>query len=110
MQNWLRLWFAGWGPKDFKVRPKSFLDERQKHGFKVYESVFRQARERLRPGGVMVLHLGASRKSDMAKELSTVASTWFQTRDIFAESVRHLESHGIRDKGTVTEHKYLVLD
>ncbi len=110
MQNWLRLWFAGWGPADFKIRPKSFLDERQKKGFDVYESVFRQARESLRPRGVMVLHLGASRKSDMAKELSTVASTWFQTRDIFVESVRHLESHGIRDKGTVTEHKYLVLD
>ena len=29
--------------------------------------------------------------------------------DVFAESVAHCESHGIRDKGTVVEHTYLIL-
>ncbi len=109
MANWLRIWFCGWEPGDFRNKPKKFLDERQKSGFEVYESILRQARERLKPDGVMILHLGYSRKCDMAAELSRVAGTWFDVADVFRENVTHLESHGIRDKGTVTEHQYLVL-
>ena len=109
LANWMRLWFAGWGASDFKQRPHSFVDERQKKDFKVYEPVIRQSRERLKPGGVCVLHLGKSRKCDMAHELSRVARPWFSNIDGFAESVAHCESHGIRDKGTVVEHTYLVM-
>ena len=109
MANWLRLWFSGWEPSDFVKKPKSFVDERQKRGFDVYEPVFRQARERLREGGVVVFHLGGSKKCNMADEISKVASRWFSVVDVFHESVSHCESHGIRDKGTVTEHQYLVL-
>ena len=71
--------------------------------------VFRQARERLKPGGVMILHLGESRKCDMARALGAVARPWFEVYDVFSESVEHCESHGIRDKGTVTAHQYLIL-
>jgi tRNA G10 N-methylase Trm11 len=109
LANWLRLWFCGWEPEDFKKKPKQFLDERQKISFRVYESVFRQARERLKENGVVVLHLGKSEKCDMAQELAKVASPWFEVADIFEESVAHCESHGIRDKGTVKEHQYLIL-
>jgi hypothetical protein len=45
----------------------------------------------------------------MAKELAQVAKTWFRVADVFTESVSHCESHGIRDKGTVSNHQYLVL-
>jgi len=109
MANWLRLWFCGWETKDFIEKPKHFVDELQKLSFDVYESIFRQARERLKEDGVIVLHLGASKKCNMAQELSRVASPWFETVDIFEESVIHCESHGIRDKGTVEKHQYLVL-
>jgi tRNA G10 N-methylase Trm11 len=109
MANWLRLWFSGWETGDFDKKPKSFVDERQKLGFEVYEPVFRQARERLREGGVVVFHLGGSKKCNMADEISKVASRWFTVVDVFHENVSHCESHGIRDKGTVTEHQYLVL-
>jgi tRNA G10 N-methylase Trm11 len=109
LANWVRLWFCGWEATDFKTQPLAFVEERQKAGFDVYEGVFRQARERLRPGGVMVLHLGKSRKCDMAKHLSTVAAPWFRVVDLYAENVGHCESHGIRDKGTVTAHQFLVL-
>ena len=107
--NWMRLWFAGWTAKDFNERPQSFVDERQKEDFRVYESILRQSRERLKPGGVCVLHLGKSRKCDMAQEIARVANAWFSRSEVFAESVAHCESHGIRDKGTVVEHTYLVL-
>ena len=109
LTNWLRLWFAGWTEEAFKTRPLAFVDERQKKSFAVYRAVVRQARERLKPGGVCVFHLGKSRKCDMAAELSRVARPWFEKSEVFAESVAHCESHGIRDKGTVREHTYLVL-
>jgi DNA modification methylase len=110
LANWMRLWFCGWEAQDFRVRPLGFVDERQKKSFAVYEPLFRQARERLKPGGVIVLHLGRSRKCDMAEHLRLLARRWFRVADIFTESVAHCESHGIRDKGTVTAHQFMLLD
>lgn len=110
LTNWMRLWFAGWTSDDFKKRPLAFVDERQKQGFMVYEPIIRQARERLKPGGVCVFHLGKSRKCNMADEVARISRFWFRVVDIFAENVGHCESHGIRDKGTVKEHTYLILN
>ena len=107
--NWMRLWFCGWGIKEFKERPLAFVDQRQKRSFAVYEGVLRQSRERLKPNGMVVFHLGASKKCDMAKELARIARTWFRVADVYTENVSHCESHGIRDKGTVASHQYLVL-
>ena len=107
--NWMRLWFCGWEPHDFQKRPLAFVDVRQKHSFEVYHPIFRQCRERLKSNGLAVFHLGASKKCDMAKELARIAKTWFRVADIYTENVSHCESHGIRDKGTVVSHQYLVL-
>jgi tRNA G10 N-methylase Trm11 len=108
--NWMRLWFAGWEAPDFKTRPLDFVDERQKRSFEVYEPVFASAAERLKSHGVMVLHLGHSRKCDMAAVIRPIAERHFRFMDQFVESVMHCESHGVRDKGTVTAHQYLVLE
>ena len=75
----------------------------------IYENIFRQIKEHIKRGGVCVLHLGKSNKCDMAEELQKVSKKWFKKADLFDESVAHCESHGIRDKGTVTSHQYLVL-
>jgi DNA modification methylase len=109
LANWIRIWFSGWSEKDFKYQINSFIEEKQKKDFTIYESVFRQAKERLKKNGICVLHLGKSAKCDMAKELQRVSKRWFKTADLFDENVEHCESHGIRDKGTVTSHQYLVL-
>jgi tRNA G10 N-methylase Trm11 len=109
LANWMRLWFAGWMGDDFKKRPLAFVDERQKQDFAVYQPIIRQARERLKSSGVCVFHLGKSKKCDMAVEIQRIASPWFARSEIFSENVEHCESHGIRDKGTVVEHRYLVL-
>jgi RMKL-like, methyltransferase domain len=109
LANWMRLWFAGWTSEDFKRRPLAFIDERQKEDFAVYRPIIRQARERLKQGGVCVFHLGKSKKCDMAAEIEKIARPWFARSEIFSENVEHCESHGIRDKGTVVEHHYLVL-
>ena len=109
LANWLRMWFSGWSAEDFKYQVNSFVEEKQKKDFTVYQTVFRYARERLKRGGVCVLHLGKSVKCDMAEELKRESKRWFRTADLLDESVAHCESHGIRDKGTVTSHQYLVL-
>jgi DNA modification methylase len=109
LANWIRIWFSGWSEKDFKYQPSSFIEEKQKKDFAIYESIFRQSKERMKKDGVCVLHLGKSVKCDMALELQKISKRWFKTADLFDESVEHCESHGIRDKGTVTSHQYLVL-
>lgn len=109
LANWIRLWFAGWTTADFKERPLAFVEERQKRNFDVYEPILRQARERLKRHGICVFHLGKSRKCDMAREVAEVARPWFRDVEMFSEDVAHCESHGIRDKGTVVEHMYLLM-
>lgn len=109
LANWIRIWFSGWSEKDFKFQINSFIEEKQKKDFAIYESVFRQAKERVKKDGVCVLHLGKSVKCDMAKELQRISKRWFKTADLYDENVEHCESHGIRDKGSVTSHQYLVL-
>lgn len=109
LANWIRIWFSGWSEKDFKYQPNSFIEEKQKKDFSIYEGIFRQAKERLKKDGVCVIHLGKSTKCDMAIELKKISKRWFKTADLLYENVEHCESHGIRDKGTVTSHQYLVL-
>jgi hypothetical protein len=109
LANWMRLWFCGWERDDFQIKPKEFVDERQKRSFDVYLPILEQARDRLKPGGKVVFHLGKSRKADMAKSIAEVARPYFERVEIFEEGVSHIERHGVRDKGTVTEHQYLVL-
>ncbi len=110
LSNWMRIWFAGWDEENFKTDSVDFIEELQKKDFSVYDSIFKQARERLNKNGVFVMHLGKSNKCNMAKILSEKSKPWFNTYDIFEESVRTGESHGVTDKGTVVDHQYLVLN
>ena len=45
----------------------------------------------------------------MGAELAARVDPWFRVADRFTESVERCESHGVRDKGSVTGHTYLVL-
>ncbi len=106
--NWMRLWFAGWDAQDFIEKPETFVDERQKRSFEIYDAIFAQGAERLKRGAYFAVHLGKSAKCDMATALAAVGSKYLELVDSFSESVEHCESHGIRDKGTVTHHQYLL--
>jgi hypothetical protein len=109
MTNWMRFWFVGWEREDFDTRTSEFVETRQKQNLDVYRSFFESSRERLRDRGLLVLHLGNSAKCDMGAELAKRVAPWFSVADMFTEGVEHCESHGIRDKGTVRGHTYLVL-
>ncbi len=107
--NWIRLWFCGWEREDFITMPARYIDEIQKKNMLIYETIFRLAKERLKNDGVMVMHLGKSRKCDMGIALSEIASRYFNNRELFNESVIHCNRFGIKDVGSVTEHQYLIL-
>ena len=109
MTNWLRYWFTGWERDDFDTKPTDFLETKQKQSLSIYSEFFEAAHRALKPDGVVVMHLGKSPKCDMASELSLIAKERFEVKDIFAEGVEHCESHGVRDKGTTSDHTYLIL-
>ena len=109
MTNWMRFWFSGWERDDFDVQPAQFLESRQKNDMNVYNQFFQTARTSIKPSGIMCMHLGLSRKSNMADEISKYAHPFFEIDDLVVEDVTGTESHGIRDKGTVTGHSYLLL-
>lgn len=107
--NWIRLWFSGWEKHDFISMPPKYVDEIQKKDMHVYDYIFRQAKDRLNADGVFVLHLGKSKKCDMGTALFSLASKYFEGRELFSESVAHCNKFGIKDLGTVTDHQYLIL-
>lgn len=109
MTNWMRFWFCGWERTDFDQQPAAYLEQKQKQSLDIYTKLFSIAQTRMKKGGLFVLHLGASRKCDMGKELSALGTKIFEVVDCFNEDVQHCESHGVTDKGTVTGHQYLVL-
>ena len=106
--NWMRLWFSGWEAQDFSTKPADFVEVKQKVNFSVYEPIFAQSAERLKSGGYFALHLGKSVKCDMAKMIIEIGKKYLPIVDFFDESVLHCESHGIRDKGSVTAHQYVL--
>lgn len=107
--NWIRLWFSGWEPSDFKTMPELYIEERQKKSLSVYKPIFEQAKLRLKNGGVLVLHLGKSHKCNMGDALMRLGRNWFSHSELFDESVDHCQTFGIKDVGTVTDHQYLIL-
>jgi DNA modification methylase len=109
MTNWMRYWFCGWERNDFDEQPKRFVETLQRESLLVYKDIFRRFRQHLKSAGLVVLHLGQSRKCDMANELVKLSGEYFSVEAVFREDVTHCEKHGVRDKGTVTAHQYVVL-
>jgi hypothetical protein len=108
--NWIRFWFSGWESEDFQHEPARYLEVRQKQSMDVYQIILARFREAIKPTGVVVLHLGRSAKCDMAEQIGARVGTMFTIADHYAEDVRHCERHGVRDKGTVAAHQYLILE
>lgn len=109
MTNWMRYWFTGWEKPDFSESTEDFVETKQRRSLDVYRLFFDQAVASMKPEGHLVLHLGFSKKCDMAAELLERIPGALTHVDTYYEGVEHCESHGVRDKGTVTGHSYLVL-
>lgn len=109
MQNWMRLWLCGWEEIDYKNAENIFLDQKQRKNFDVYISFFKMCYDILKPNGKVILHLGKTKKIDMAEELSKRAAPYFIEVYRGTENVQEIEKHGIKDKGSTVEHQYLFL-
>jgi len=108
-QNWMRLWLCGWEPSDFKVAHNKFLDTKQNSNFDIYVDFFDMCNRNLKPNGIVILHLGRTKKVDMASELLERSKNNFNKIFLGTESVSEIEKHGIKDKGGTLEHQFLFL-
>ncbi len=105
--NWLRLWFAGWSPDDFKQKPNKFLEVEQRRHFDAY-GVFAASMHRLLlPGGLLIMHLGETAMINMVESIKPVLEPYFEVKYTGRESVTDTESHGLTDKGATVAHWYL---
>lgn len=109
MSNWMRFWLCGWEREDFDIRSAQYVETLQKKSLDVYVQIFARLREHIRSSGVVVLHLGHSKKCNMAVELVSRSEKYFHVRDVYSEDVTKCESHGVSDKGTVHDHQFVVL-
>lgn len=105
--NWMRLWFAGWDPEDFKSEPARYLETEQKHSFDPYASFAEAMAQVLKPAGLLILHLGETALVNMADSVAPLIATHFEVIYSGKECVRDTESHGLRDKGSTVAHHYL---
>jgi DNA modification methylase len=109
INNWIRYWFGGWGIEDFEKESFNYLEKKQKKDFNVYDNIFKESKRVLKKDSHLVMHLGLSDKLDMGKILLPIAEKHLKVVDLFNETVSHCEKHGIRDKGGIKEHQYLIL-
>lgn len=107
--NWLRLWMSGWNPEDFSDKKERFVEHRQKTSFDVYASFFEKCNQWLKPNGIVIMHLGKTKKHDMAKELIAQCGAYFEVAHQFDEDVVGHEKFGLKDQGATKAHQYLFL-
>jgi hypothetical protein len=100
--NWLRLWFCGWGERDFHQTSLKFLEREQTRSPTVYKEFFGVCDQLLAPSGVIVMHLGGSHKYDMKTNMIACSQEHFTLTDTVVEDVAHMERHGVSDKGQTT--------
>jgi len=109
MANWIRMWFSGWDKNDFKIKKESYLETKQIKDIGVYNSFFQTMSVLLKDKGNMILHLGFSKKANMAELLIPIAEKHFNVIGYFNENVSDNEKFGIKDQGAVKVHQYLFL-
>lgn len=105
--NWMRLWFSGWEPGDFKKEPSRFLEVEQRRHFDVYGEFAGSMSRLLKPGGLLVMHLGETATVNMATAIEPFLAPYFNVKFVGRESVMDTETHGLQDKGATVAHWYL---
>jgi hypothetical protein len=105
--NWMRMWFAGWSPEDFKNEPNKFLEVEQRKHFAAYAEFAASMHRLLRPEGLLVMHLGETATLNMAESIRPMLEPHFTVEFTGRESVTDTESHGLTDKGATVAHWYL---
>jgi hypothetical protein len=105
--NWMRLWFAGWQPEDFKTEPAHYLETEQRNSYSPYREFAEAMANVLKPNGLLVMHLGETKRANMAARIIPEIADYFNVEFHGRESVEDTESHGLSDKGSTIAHHYL---
>lgn len=105
--NWMRLWFAGWSPSDFKQEPNKFLEVEQREHFGAYREFAESMAQLLKPGGLLIMHLGETARINMAEAVKPMLDPYFDIHFTGRESVADTESHGLTDKGATVAHWFV---
>lgn len=106
--NWMRLWFCGWGADAFRSRASGYLERQQRDDFdSAYRRFFVSMRRLVRPGGLLVMHVGATRRIDMAERIVPLLQPHFDLLYRGTEDLDGPESHGLSDKGATLQHSFL---
>jgi len=108
--NWLRLWFCGWGEKDFHETSLGFLEREQSKSPACYKDLFGMVATVLVRDGLFIMHVGSSGgRRDLAEELKTLSRERFSLVADVVENVQAIEQHGLSDKGLTTTHHLIIL-
>lgn len=109
LANWIRMWFSGWDKEDFNIKKEEFLETKQVRNFNIYSVFFEMCYYLLKSDGSIIMHLGFSKKANMAEMLIPIAKRYFRVVGYFNENVNNRENFGISDVGTVKMHQFLFL-
>jgi len=109
MSNWIRMWFTGWDKEDFKTQKDKFIETQQVKSYNIYDDFFAMCNLLLKDYGTLIMHLGFSKKANMAESLIPYAEKYFKVIGYFNEKVSNNETFGISDQGTVKSHQYLFM-
>jgi len=109
LANWIRMWFSGWDKEDFNIQKEQFLETKQVRDINIYNKFFDKCYYLLKSNGSIIMHLGFSKKANMAEMLIPIAQRYFQVVGYFNENVNNRENFGISDVGTVKMHQFLFL-
>jgi hypothetical protein len=106
--NRIRLWFCGWSYEKQNEMKAVFLEHQK--DLVVYRLVFQQFYRVLKPNTLCIMHMGVVKNVDMAARLTPYAEReGFEVISTIYEDTRHLESHGIVDRGATHKHQFLIL-
>lgn len=105
--NWMRLWFAGWEEADFKLEPPRYLETQQRESYDPYIELLATCARMLKPGGLLIFHLGQTMKENMVERIEPLLEPAFEAIHTGLERVEDTESHGLKDKGATIAHWYL---
>ena len=94
---------------DFHETSLGFLERQQTKSLYCYEELLEVSHKLLKPGGLMVIHVGSGGRKDLAIGIRELAANIFVTLGEIVENVEDIEQHGISDKGLTRRHHLLFL-
>jgi DNA modification methylase len=107
-QNRVRNWLLGWGYEEQQRRRSQFLEHQET--LDVYSGVIKELHRVVRPGGLVVFHVGVVKDDDMADLLAPYfLAAGFAELGTVWEDTAALESHGRSARGGTHTHGVVVL-